>query len=471
MRIRAEISLLPMLCILLAPSAAGKVLVRWTRSTMPPVKTLGVKDVVVSWNATSAPLFKTARELGYRVYAEASLTQASAAAEAAAKDGLAGVVIDVENSEKPKADDVLRSLLTAYPELTVLILSSRGIEPQMRGRRMRNKDGVLQVTSPTSQPWIDSNLAAVRIERALFPAQVPLYSFQWDPSEPLRRQHGPSAEDFLLAVAEAGAFHADLVLNLAENLQRALALHNAGGLAIWKKVKRYIEFWPQEKQDSMEPLTNVGIVMDDNEKSYEAVNLMARHNIQIRAMRSDELKTHSLDLLDIAVVFATLEKDQSGIIADFAAQGGIAILVDSHGSHPWQSAQPLRSTEHSVTYEVGRGRIIELSEPVTDPETFARDVRRLMDKQKVLISLWNSLTTVAALYDDPSGRETILELVNYSEEPVGIQIQVKGSFPSVRYETPESGCCESLTPELRNGFTEFEVPPLVIGGRVHLALQ
>jgi hypothetical protein len=88
-----------------------------------------------------------------------------------------------------------------------------------------------------------------------------------------------------------------------------------------------------------------------------------------------------------------------------------------------------------------------------------------------LISLWNALTTVAALYDDPSGRESILELVNYSEEPVGIQIQVKGSFPSVRYETPERGCCESLTPELRNGFTEFEVPHLVIGGRVHLAQQ
>jgi hypothetical protein len=44
---------------------------------------------------------------------------------------------------------------------------------------------------------------------------------------------------------------------------------------------------------------------------------------------------------------------------------------------------------------------------------------------------------------------------------------VKGSFASIRYESPEQACCEALTPRLVDGFTEFVVP-LVIGGRVHL---
>ena len=384
------------------------------------------------------------------------------------KDGLAGVVIDVEDSDRVKAADALRNLRIAHPDLMVLDLNSRGIEPQMRGQRDVSGDGVVQVTSPTHQPWIDSNLASIRIERDLSPTQVPLYSFQWDSSELRRKKLGPRGADYALAVAEAGAFHANLVLNLPENLQRALAQNNSDGWATWKQVKQYIEFWPREKQAALEPPANVGIVMDDSDTSYEAINLIARHNIPFCVIRSDELKAHRLDGLDVAVIFAAPGKEQSRIIADFAAQGGIAILVNLHGSYPWQSALAVPSGDHSVTYTAGKGRVIELAEPVTDPETFAQDVRRLMDRQKVLISLWNSLTTVAVLYNEPGAREAILELVNYSEEPLQIQVQVKGSFSSIRYETPERGCCESLTPVQREGFTEFEVPHLVIGGRVHL---
>jgi len=47
-------------------------------------------------------------------------------------------------------------------------------------------------------------------------------------------------------------------------------------------------------------------------------------------------------------------------------------------------------------------------------------------------------------------------------------VQVKGSFASIRYESPEHKCCESLVPVKRDGFTEFVIPDLRIVGRVHL---
>ena len=49
-----------------------------------------------------------------------------------------------------------------------------------------------------------------------------------------------------------------------------------------------------------------------------------------------------------------------------------------------------------------------------------------------------------------------------------VQVQVKGSFRSIRFETPEQGCCESLKPTVRDGFTEFVVPSLNLAGRVYL---
>ena len=91
-----------------------------------------------------------------------------------------------------------------------------------------------------------------------------------------------------------------------------------------------------------------------------------------------------------------------------------------------------------------------------------------MDRHKLLISLWNALTTLAVPYGEAGSHETVVELVNYAQEPLDVQVQLAGSFSSAEYESPERGCCQSLKTTLRDGFTEFVVPELKIGGRVHL---
>ena len=108
---------------------------------------------------------------------------------------------------------------------------------------------------------------------------------------------------------------------------------------------------------------------------------------------------------------------------------------------------------------------------MTDPEVFAQDIRRLLGKRDSLLSLWNGLTTIAVPYKDRRGSLAAIELVNYAADPLRIQVQVKGRFPSIRYETPEHGCCESLVPVRHDGFTEFVIPELRIAGRVHLDTQ
>jgi hypothetical protein len=120
---------------------------------------------------------------------------------------------------------------------------------------------------------------------------------------------------------------------------------------------------------------------------------------------------------------------------------------------------------------VGKGRVIELKEPVSDPETFAQDVRRLMAQRDVPVNLWNSLTTLVVEYPEVRPGETIVELVNYDEERTQVQVQVKGNFREARFESPERGCCETLKTEHVNGFTEFVVPDLVSGGRIRLEAE
>jgi len=442
------------------------VFLRWTYSEVPPAKTLGVNDLVVPWDGSATSLLESARKQGYAVYLEATAEQASAAAEAG-KNSAAGVLLKVSPSEQTDIDTTVRTLRLRYPKLTFLILNPTGKQPQMRGTLVLNKNGILEVSSPTAQPWLDTNLALVRIEQAFRPGQVPLYSFQWELIDSLQKLQGPNAEDYLLAVAEAGAFHADLVLSLHENLQKALAQNDRDGINLWKQMRRYLEFYSR-RTPPVEPAANIGILAGDYKKSYEPINLLARHNIPFRILRPSEQTAVRLKEFDMMVVLASATQQNVKLITDFASRGGIAIVVDSSGSYPWQSAKRIQTGDHSVAYAVGKGRIIELTEAVPDPETFAQDIRRLMDKQKVLISLWNALTTVAVPYREPHAGVTMLELVNYAEEPLRVQVQIKGSFHSIRYETPERGCCESLTPVQRNGFTEFVIPDLRVGGRVHL---
>ena len=121
---------------------------------------------------------KAARKQGYRVYVEVPLQRAASAAETGAS-GLEGIILTVRQSEAAELEKSLPKLRSDHPKLRFLVLSPDGKLPQMRGSLVIKRGSVLEVSSPTAQPWIDTNLALVRIERRSHPGQVPLYTFSW----------------------------------------------------------------------------------------------------------------------------------------------------------------------------------------------------------------------------------------------------------------------------------------------------
>ncbi|HXP17881.1 MAG TPA: hypothetical protein VN868_12330 [Terriglobales bacterium] len=457
-----------LICLLLAAPAWGEVLLRWTEPSVPRAARLGVGDLVVRWN--SEALIRSAHSRGYRVYAEVLASDAATIAGKKARNDFTGIILNPGDSNPSQVDTALQTLRAAYPRLSVLILNTKARQPDMKGQLVIKKDGVLQVTSPTAQPWIDTNLALIRLEKAFHPAQDPVYEFQWDLSDPLQQERGPDAADYQLAVAEAGAFHASLVMDLHSKLQTGLAQDDTAAWAEFNRIKPYLAFYSRAGKVG-EPDANVGVLTDNLQSSYEPINLWARHNIPFDVLKPSDLNSSRLGAFDVLVVFAKPDEWTAFAIADFASRGGTAVLVDSHGSYPWQSAPRTQSGAQSVSYAAGKGSIIELSSPVIDPEIFSQDIRRLIVKDKMLISLWNSLTTVAVSSRAPGGSGKVVELVNYAQEPLEVQVRVKGSFTSIRYETPEGGCCQLLAPVQRQGFTEFVVPSLRISGRVHLDQQ
>ena len=436
---------------------------------MPPAKSLGVNELVISWNDDAISLSETAHRLGYRVYLEVTENQAAAAAaELNRTSWLSGLILSSAVNEKSPSENTLQGLHAAYPKLDLVVLSPHGKQPQMRGQLVYERNGVLQASSPTEQPWVDSNLAAVRLAEAFHPENVPAYTFAWGATASFQGQKGPDAPDYCLAIGEAGDFRAQLILGLPEDLQKSLATNDSDAWAMWKQVKSCLAFYDRRNSNSLKPIASVGVWTDNEVSAYEVVNLLTRHNLPVRVMPVGTLKVRSLDGLGVLIVFVSPTEDQAEIISHFAEQGGIAILVNAHGKFSWQSEKATRGNEQSVAYDEGKGRVFELMGGVTNPETFAQDVRRLMRNEKVPVSLWNSLTTLVVPYCETATGEMVLELLNYEPERAQVQVQVRGSFKSIRFESPERGCCEVLGGTFAKGFTEFVVPKLVIGGRVRL---
>src|SRR5207247_3932162 len=153
-----------------------------------------------------------------------------------------------------------------------------------------------------------------------------------------QRLQGPNIEDYLVAVAEAGAFHADLILSLQDSLQKALAQNDADGINLWKQMQRYLEFYSRRINPPVEPAANIGVLAGDYKKSYEPINLLARHNLPFRILRPSDLTADRLKEFAMLIVLASAMQNVKSI-TDFAARGGTAILVDSPGSYAWQSAR------------------------------------------------------------------------------------------------------------------------------------
>ena len=450
--------------------ATAKVFFRVEASPLPPADKTGIRDVVLLWPLRDLSVAAELHSQGYRVFLQCESKDLAAAVVSADRAAVTGVIVTntAPSSQSPAAEQ-LRAYLAAHKSLTFRMLVPGGKQPQMKGRLVIERDGVLQVSSPSSQPWLDTNFALVRLAQATDPHSLPIiYDFHWDMSGARPDASHPDADAYAVAIAEADAIRSDVTIDLSGSLQRALVAGDPRAWTLWKAIMPYLDFSSHAATERMLPVVNLGVIIDDVRASYEAINLMSRHNLAFESVRPASLTLARLASWNSVVVFCPLNKEAVALLRDFAASGGIVIFVNTHDEFPWHSAPPLRRESRTTVYSIGAGQVVELAEPVVDPENFARDLRRLIGRERSALALWNSLTTLVTGYREPNRPDVTLYLVNYASQPDNVQVQVKGRFTNVRLESPEERCCVSVPFVERGGFTEFTIPALRITARVHL---
>jgi hypothetical protein len=410
----------------LGADAGAEVLIRWDLPTVPPAQALGISTLVIP--AAQEQGIRGALARGYRVLVE---IDAASVAAFSPIEGISGVI--VKGAIAAGARERL-----AQRAKVVRVAEDRGKWPHIRTNWVtRNKD-VLQVTNRSAQPWLENNAALIAIAADRLPEdERVLLTYGWQPVTVSDLDRGPRLENYLVAIAEAGSFGADLLLPLHERFEQELLAGAPDARAEWAEIRRSMDFYAWDVPLAQQAIANIGVVTGDPMRDFELLNLLARHNLPFAVLPPSTVTSEPLTGLDLLIVLDPLDQAAKQRVQEFAASGK------------------------------GGKRVIARADVPADPNASALQMRQLLGAERRVADIWNGITVLVAPYSRPGGGDVVLTVVNYAAQPLPIQVRVRGAFSQVQYETPAQPAV--LIPfEVKDGGTEFVLPALRIGARVFL---
>ncbi|RPI25968.1 MAG: hypothetical protein EHM61_12950 [Acidobacteria bacterium] len=445
-----------------ASGSSIRVFLRWDLKTAPPPGLPGVAGLAVPWYQGN-DLMESVTEAGYRVYYLISPGDVGGTVAALGHRRLSGILIGSEDlREAMKAELQARWQVPASIEVSVAWQT--GHFPGILSNSVQKKDGVLQIAAASSQPWIESNQAAAEILKQVHPGNSFLY-YSWpeDVGQPA------SVENYLLAIAEAGACGTDLILPLGREFQESLVLRKPDAERQWRQIAAYIEAYSRHQPRDYRRPDNVVVVAEDFENWHELLKLLSRYNVPFQLVPRRGLTDCPASTPRGLVLFLAVP-DSSEIkrLEDLLNRGFSAfVTLEAKGRLHWsKKPSALQESDDSASYRLGKGRVVELYGSGIDPNALALDVRRILGNERRPIQLWNALTVLASLYREESG--VLLYLTNYALSPQLVQARVAGRFSKIECIRPEEGKVEELSFERDNDFTGFTVPGVKIGTIVYL---
>jgi hypothetical protein len=422
-------------------SVQAEILIRWDQSQVPSPQSLGISTLVVP--AQDSDAVRSAFAQGYRLYLEVDASALSTFAPPT--PALAGVI--VTGTATPLALRQFRQRLVPRG-IRVIAAETGGKWPHIRsnwvtrvpqgGPRATSQpsartNDVLQVTGRSAQPWIENNAALLRIINASHPDSTPMLTYSWTPITLSEMDEGPRLENYLVGIAEAGTFGADLLLPLHARFQQRLLLGQPQARAEWDEIRRYLEFYSWNLPGRYRPMANIGVVTAKPTQWFEVMNLLMRHNLPFELIAPARLSKRALDRLRLLIVLDEPDRAQHDVLAEFSRTGGVFKVVNG---------------------------------PV-DPNRFALEMRQLLGRDHRVIDIWNGITVLTSPRAEPNGTGALLTVLNYAHQPLPVQLRIAGTYAQVQYESPEEEA--TLLPhQHRDGYTEFVLPALRIGGRVFL---
>ena len=309
--------------------------------------------------------------------------------------------------------------------------------------------------TPSSEPWIQSNIWLVRSLQRASASRAVWISSQFE---------NASDVDYMRAVADAGAAGGRWIVSLDDALRAKLRARDVSAIATWRRVSTYLKFSEDHASwRALPPYGNVGIVVDPSStkgNAEEYLNLVSRRQVPYRLVERSDLSSAVASKFRVLVA-TELELPSPAerkMLQDFAEKGGLVLVGPSWGGAP--------KTEPFFEVPTGNGRVFVYKDP--DPETVARDLKELVSDEDLGLVPFNVPSIITLASGGGRGQLLMVQLVNYFDHPVEVvTLRVAGNLRTARLETPE-GAAVNLALREAEGSTEVTIPKVVLWGAVSM---
>ena len=458
-----------------ADAAVRDALARWYEpATLSLLEDSPANCLLVTWSAPADAAVEARQQQLVQVYAEAAhrrglavlgLVYAPGDASKIAADGtraaLDGLVLEGEFASEFRA--ALRKAAGSMLVVEIAkdaalwrwnptpIAAVVGVAPSARNLSDMGIRG-----TPSSQPWIESNMWLVRSFRLALPLRQVWISNQLE---------NASDVDYLRAVADAAAAGGRWIVSLDDALRTKLRAGDTSALQAWRRLSSYLKFAEAHAAwRALPPFGNVGIVPDTASTKQDLIDeylkLASRRQVPYRLLARSALDPAAVAKFR-ALVATELDPPSAAerkLLQDFAQNGGLVIVGPSWGGAP--------KTEPFAEVPTGKGRVVVYKDP--DPEAVARDLKELLSDDDLGVVPFNVPSVITLASGGDPGQPLLVQLVNYSDHPAeAITLRVAGKFRSARLETPEGS---AVPLELRDaeGTTEVTISKLSLWGTVSM---
>jgi hypothetical protein len=284
-------------------------------------------------------------------------------------------------------------------------------------------DSGAAVATPTSEPWIDSNLWLVRALRAK--GQAPVWmGFALE---------NPSVDNYVRAIADSAAAVGQWVIAPDDRLLSGLANKRPEATAKWHSITEALGFFAQHRAWREFSATGpVGIVRDPTTRypdiADENLNLIARRRIPYRTMERASLCAADLEGLKalLATEISNPTESERSLLKTFVERGGLLV------TGPWWGAAVPKEQDF-ITQQLGKGQVIEYRDESPDPENLSKNLLHLLGKRNLGIRLFNAPTVLPYLSESDDGKQLLVQMINYASGPSeAITVRVRGPYRTAR---------------------------------------
>ncbi|MGO9257409.1 MAG: hypothetical protein ACLQU1_14030 [Bryobacteraceae bacterium] len=454
-----------------ADAAARDAIAHWyDESTLALVDGTPINCLVVTWSAGADPVIERqqqeivgnyARRAHARGLAVLGLVLSGAdpaifASPAAA--GLDGLVMELAGAPPPAKSGA--SLVVPLGDRPAPLRAANGPVVAIRGvpprSRLLTEMGI--AATPSSQPWIDSNMWLVRSFHA--GADRRMVWLGYLPEE------GTRSDGYARAVADAAIPGGRWMAAPDDALRAGLFRRQPAALETWRRMAAYLKFYEDHGEwRDFAPAGLLGMVLDnasrDPAMADEYRNLVARRQVPYRLIERSQLSADSLKGLQavMAMDLAPPSDAERKLLRGFAEGGGVVVA-----GHTWGGEVPKGQPYAEIPS--GKGRMVVYADDQPGPEAVSKDLPDLLDDLGVRVFNTPSVLTYASA--DGSGKRLLVQMLDYADFPAeSMTVQVESGYRTARLYTPENGVTE-LAVKAVQGKSEVSIPRLVVAGALLL---